>query len=103
MTDPNATPQRAPDDGGKSEQALDSTTERPSPSHMSPVDRQLDESPLTPNELDQTDEARKAADITRAGSRTTRGVPPAAGSPGESPQSPASCAPDGKSADRYAG
>jgi hypothetical protein len=39
----------------------------------SPVDQGLEKSPLSPNELDQTDESQKAADITRAGNAPRQG------------------------------
>lgn len=57
------------------------------------------------NELDQTDESLKAEDITRAGNTGQAGGPKAKKDcPGETPQKIDSpCAPDGKSADRYAG
>ena len=67
---------------------------------VAPVDRRLAESGLSPNELDQTDESQKAADITRAGEEQSRADRDC---PGEAPQSSSPCAPDGKSADRYAG
>ena len=36
------------------------------------VDDRLRRSPLSPNELDATDESQKAADVTRAGQQRTR-------------------------------
>ena len=79
------------------------TTERRSPGSINPTDRRLAESPLSPNELDRTDESKKAADMTRAGERELNEAQPGPDCPGETPQSPAPCAPDGRSADRYAG
>ena len=78
-------------------------TEPRSADAESPADHRLNESPLSPNELDQTDESEKAADITRAGEEQTRKAEPGPDCPGEAAQSPAPCAPDGRSADRYAG
>ena len=94
---------REPLGGPDAESAGKQTTEPRAQQAMNPADRRLDESPLTPNELDQTDESEKAADITRAGERTAREAQKGQDCPGESPQAPAPCAPDGKSADRYAG
>ena len=85
------------------EQLGNLTTEPRGQGPKSPADSRLDNSPLSPNELDQTDESQKAADITRAGEGMVREVQKSADCPGEFPQSPAPCAPDGKSADRYAG
>lgn len=79
------------------------TTEPRGPGSKNPTDNRLDMSPLSPNALDQTDESQKAADITHAGEGMTREPQKGTDCAGESPQSPAPCAPDGRSADRYAG
>ena len=94
---------RQPPDEPNVESAGKQATEPRAEHSMNPADRRLDESPLSPNELDQTDESEKAADITRAGKRTVRETQKGQDCPGESPQASAPCAPDGKSADRYAG
>ena len=70
---------------------------------LAPVDRRMAESDLTPNELDQTDESQKASDITHSGEGIVRDAQLGPDCPGETPQSSTPCAPDGKSADRYAG
>lgn len=56
------------------------------------------------NELDRTDESLKAEDITRAGNANPKVKKAQKDCQGETPQRMDSpCAPDGKSADRYAG
>lgn len=57
----------------------------------------------TPNELDQTDESRNAADITAAGEGLARRKDADPDCPGESPTGSSPFAPDGRRADRYAG
>ena len=57
----------------------------------------------TPNQLDRTDESMKAADITRAGEATARTKSSDPDCTGETPQSIAPCAPDGRNAERYSG
>ena len=68
-----------------------------------PASNEANDRKLTPNELDQSDEALKAADITRASEEAARAEAVDAECAGETPQSPDPCAPDGRSADRYAG
>ena len=68
------------------------------PASSENVDRKL-----TPNELDQSDEALKAADMTYAGEAAAGARAGAPECAGETPQSVEPCAPDGRSAERYAG
>ena len=57
----------------------------------------------TPNQLDRTDESLKAADITRAGEELAETKSSDPDCIGETPQSVAPCAPDGRNAERYSG
>lgn len=58
---------------------------------------------LTPNQIDCTDESLKAADIARAGEELAPTKSSDPDCPGETPQSIAPCAPDGRNAERYSG